>query len=152
LAKLRAACDHRESIHVTARTDARAAIGLDEAIERARMARDTGVDALFVEAPESIEEMERIAAALPDITLVANMVETGKTPLLTPAELAELGFTLIVSPLSLLFSMVKAVQVSLGQLRDDGSLRGHLDRLVDFDAFGRLVGLPEHYETEQRYR
>lgn len=152
LSKLRAACDHRESIHMTARTDARAAIGLDEAIERAKMARDTGVDALFVEAPESIAEMERIAAALPGITLVANMVETGKTPLLTPAELAELGFTLIVSPLSLLFTMVKAVQVSLQQLRIDGSLRSQLDRLVDFDAFGRLVGLPEHFDLEQRYR
>ena len=152
LSKLRAACDHRESIHVTARTDARAAVGLDEAIERAKMARDTGVDALFVEAPESIAEMERIAAALPGITLVANMVETGKTPLLTPAELAELGFTLIVSPLSLLFTMVKAVQVSLQQLRIDGSLRSQLDRLVDFDAFGRLVGLPEHFDLEQRYR
>jgi methylisocitrate lyase len=152
LAKLRAACDHRESIHVTARTDARAAIGLDEAIERARMARDTGVDALFVEAPESIDEMERIAAALPGITLVANMVETGKTPLLTPAELADLGFTLIVSPLSLLFTMVHAVQESLRLLADEGSLRSHLDRLVDFERFGELVGLPEHYEIEQRYR
>ncbi|CAB4547110.1 MAG: carboxyvinyl-carboxyphosphonate phosphorylmutase [Actinobacteria bacterium] len=152
LMKLRAACDHRESIHVTARTDARAAIGLDEAIERAKMARDTGVDALFVEAPESIAEMERIAAALPDITLVANMVETGRTPLLTPAELAELGFRLIVSPLSLLFSAVKAVQDSLRSLQTHGSLRGELDRLVDFAAFGELVGLPEHYELEQRYR
>ena len=152
LMKLRAACDHRESIHVTARTDARAAIGLDEAIERAKMARDTGVDALFVEAPESIAEMERIAAALPDITLVANMVETGKTPLLTPAELAELGFRLIVSPLSLLFSAVKAVQDSLQSLQTEGSLRNELDRLVDFASFGDLVGLPEHYEVEQRYR
>jgi len=152
LSKLRAACDHRDSIHVTARTDARAAIGLDEAIERAKMARDTGVDALFVEAPESIDEMERIAAALPDITLVANMVETGKTPLLTPAELAALGFTLIVSPLSLLFTMVEAVQTSLRLLQTEGSLRGHLDRLVDFDAFGTLVGLPEQYDLEQRYR
>ena len=137
---------------MTARTDARAAIGLDEAIERAKMARDTGVDALFVEAPESRDEMERIAAALPDITLVANMVETGKTPLLTPVELADLGFTLIVSPLSLLFTMVKAVQVSLELLRADGSLRDHLDRLVDFDSFGRLVGLPQHYDVEQHYR
>jgi 2-methylisocitrate lyase-like PEP mutase family enzyme len=152
LNKLRAACDHRTSLHVTARTDARAAIGLDEAIERAKMARDTGVDALFVEAPESIDEMERIAASLPDITLVANMVETGKTPLLTVDELQQLGFSLVVSPLSLLFSAVQAVQTSLEQLRTEGSLRGHLDRLVGFDAFGRVVGLAEHYETEQRYR
>ncbi len=152
LAKLRAACDHRTSLHITARTDARAVLGLDEAIERAKMARDTGVDALFVEAPESIAELEQIAAALGGITLVANMVETGRTPLLTPAELAELGFRLIISPLSLLFSAVRAMQVSLEQLATEGSLRNHLDRLVDFDAFGRVVGLPAHVESEQRYR
>lgn len=151
LAKLRAACDRRTSMHVTARTDARAAVSLDEAIERGRMARDTGVDAIFVEAPESVAEMEQIAAALAGTTLVANMVETGRTPLLTPAELADLGFTLIVSPLSLLFSAVQAVQTSLAQLRDDGSLRDHLDRLVDFDAFGRVVGLDDHRAAEVRY-
>ena len=152
LAKLRAACEHRTALHVTARTDARAAIGLDEAIERAKMARDTGVDALFVEAPESIAELEAVAAALPDITLVANMVETGRTPLLTPAELAELGFRLIVSPLSLLFSAVRAIQVSLDQLAAEGSLRSHLDRLVDFEGFGQIVGLPAVFDIEQRYR
>jgi methylisocitrate lyase len=156
LAKLRAACDRRSErgvdLHITARTDARAAIGLDEAIERARMARDTGVDALFVEAPESVEEMERIAAALPDVTLVANMVETGRTPLLTPDELADLGFRLIVSPLSLLFTQVHAIRTSLALLREHGSLRGHLDRLVDFADFGRIVGLEEQFTTEQRYR
>lgn len=152
LAKLRAACQHRTALHVTARTDARAAIGLDEAIERAKMARDTGVDALFVEAPESIAELEAVAAALPDITLVANMVETGRTPLLTPAELAELGFRLIVSPLSLLFSAVRAIQVSLEQLAAEGSLRSHLDRLVDFEGFGQIVGLPAVFDIEQRYR
>jgi 2,3-dimethylmalate lyase len=62
LAKLRAACDRRTHLHVTARTDARAVLGLDEAIERARMARDLGVDAVFVEAPQSVAELEAIAA------------------------------------------------------------------------------------------
>ena len=107
LAKLRAALDHRTSLFVTGRTDARAMIGLDEAIERARMARDFGADALFVEAPQSIAEMEQIAAALPGCTLVANMVEAGMTPLLTPHELGQLGFSLIVSPVTGLFSAVK---------------------------------------------
>lgn len=152
LAKLRAAVDHAPDLHITARTDARAAVSLEEALERARMARDTGVDALFVEAPESIAELERIAAALPDITLVANMVETGRTPLLTPGELADLGFTLIVSPLTALFSMVKAVQDSLALLRSEGSLRGHLDRLVAFDEFTALVDLDGHLATEAQYR
>ena len=152
LSKLKAAVDHSDGMHVTARTDARAAVGLDEAIERGKAARDVGVDAVFVEAPESIAEMERIAAALPGITLVANMVETGKTPLLTPAELADLGFRLIVSPLSGLFSMVKAMRDSLALLRQEGSLRDHLDRLVAFDDFAGIVGLDHHFATEQRYR
>jgi 2-methylisocitrate lyase-like PEP mutase family enzyme len=152
LAKLRAGVDHRAHLFVTARTDARAATGLDDAIERARMARDTGVDALFVEAPESIAELEAIARALPGITLVANMIETGKTPLLTPKELADLGFTLIVSPLSMLFSAVAAMQEALAELRAEGTLRAHLDRLVSFDGFAALVGLADHYDLEARYR
>jgi methylisocitrate lyase len=152
LAKLRAACDHREQLHVTARTDARAAVSLDDAIERARMARDTGVDAVFVEAPESIAELEAISAALPGTTLVANMVETGKTPLLTPGELADLGFTLIVSPLTALFAATKALRDSLAVLRREGSLRDHLDQLVDFDDFTRVVDLDGHAALDARYR
>ena len=152
LAKLRAACDHRDRLHVTARTDARAAVSLDDAIERARMARDTGVDALFVEAPESIAELEAISAALPGTTLVANMVETGKTPLLTPGELADLGFTLIVSPLTALFAATKALRDSLAILRREGSLRDHLDQLVDFDDFTRVVDLDGHAALDARYR
>jgi methylisocitrate lyase len=152
LAKLRAALDRRSTLHVTARTDARAAIGLDDAIERGRMARDLGADAVFVEAPESVAELEQIAAALPDVTLVANMVETGRTPLLTPAELADLGFRLIVSPLSGLFTMVAALRSTFAVLNDSGTMREHLDDLVDFADFGRVVGLEEQYDLEARYR
>jgi 2-methylisocitrate lyase-like PEP mutase family enzyme len=151
LAKLRAACDRRTHLHVTARTDARAVCGLGEAIERARMARDTGADALFVEAPESVAELEAIATALPGTTLAANMVETGRTPLLTPSELDELGFRLVVSPLSALFSAVAAMRSSLSLLRDEGSLRDHLDRLVGFDDFTAAVGLPGVLEVEAQY-
>ena len=151
LAKLRAACDHRQHLHVTARTDARAAVSLNEAIERAKMARDCGVDALFVEAPQSVEEMEAIANALPDITLVANMVEKGKTPLLTPSELADLGFRLIVSPLSLLLSAVQAMSTAAQRLAHDGSLRTYLDDIAPFDSFTDLVGLPDHLANEKRY-
>ncbi len=152
LAKLRAAVDHRRDLLVCARTDARAAIGLDEAIERAKAAVDTGVDAVFVEAPEDIAEMERIAAEVEAPVLVANMVEAGRTPLLTPAELTELGFRLVVSPLTSLFTMVHAVRESLAVLAREGSLRDHLDRLVSFDDFTDLVGLPDVAETEARYR
>jgi methylisocitrate lyase len=152
LAKLRAAVDHRSHLHVTARTDARAAIGLDEAISRARAAIGVGVDAVFVEAPESIEELEQIAAALPGVVRVANMVETGKTPLLTPAELHDLGFDLIVSPLSALFSATKALRDTLALLRANGTLRDDLDRLVEFDAFGAIVELDRHFTLDEKYR
>lgn len=151
LAKLRAAVASRDSLFVTARTDARAAIGIDEACERARMAAGIGVDAVFVEAPESVAELEAIAAALPDCIRVANMVEAGRTPLLTPTELHDLGFDLIVSPLTNLFSFTRAVTDTLAILRDEGSLRDHLDRLVTFDEFNALVDLDAHYEREARF-
>lgn len=152
LAKLKAAVDHRESIFVTARTDARAAIGLEEACERARMAADLGVDAVFVEAPESLAELEAVTEALPGCIRVANMIEAGKTPLLTPTELHDLGFDLIVSPLSALFTYTKAVTESLAILHDEGTLRDHLDRVVTFDEFNGLVDLDGHAEREARYR
>lgn len=152
LAKIRAAVDRRSELLVCARTDARAAVGLDEAIERAKAAVDTGADAVFVEAPETIEEMERIAAEVPAPVLVANMVEAGKTPLLTPDELTDLGFRLVVSPLTALFSMVAAVRTSLEILARAGTLRDDLDRLVSFDEFTEVVGLPGIAATEDRYR
>jgi methylisocitrate lyase len=128
-------------------------VNLDEAIDRGRRARDLGVDAVFVEAPESIAELEAIAGALGnDVTLVANMVETGKTPLLTPAELADLGFTLIVSPVSVLFSATKAMRDVLARLRADGTLRDHLDALVDFEGFASIVDLDEHARRDASYR
>ena len=131
--------------------DARAAVGIEEACERARAARDLGVDAIFVEAPESIEELEAIADAVPDAVRVANMIEAGKTPLLTPAELHDLGYDLIVSPLTGLFAATKAMIDAYGTLKDHGTLRDYLDLVVTFDDFGRVIDLDRHYELEQRY-
>lgn len=156
LSKLRAAVrtaqGSSDPLYVTARTDARAAVNMTEALERGRMARDAGVDAVFVEAPESVAEFEQIAAALPDVTLVANMVETGKSPLLTPAELADLGFRFVISPLSVLFAMVKAATGAIDTLKAEGSLRNHLPTLIDFASFGQLVDLDAHYAAEAQFR
>ena len=151
LPKLRAAVDTRSDLLVCARTDARAALGLDEAIERGKAAVDAGVDAVFVEAPESVEEMEPIAAEVPAPVLVANMVEAGKTPLLTPTELTELGFRLVVSPVTALLAMTSAVRTAFDILADTGTMRDDLDRLVSFDEFTEIVGLPGIAETEERY-
>lgn len=152
LAKLRAAVEHRDQLFITARTDARAAVDLEEAIARAQAAADLGVDAVFVEAPESIAELEKVAAAVPDVVRVANMIETGKTPLLTPSELGDLGFDLIVSPLSGLFSAARALRETLEILRREGTLRDHLDRLVTFEEFGEVVDAPGHFALDDRYR
>jgi 2-methylisocitrate lyase-like PEP mutase family enzyme len=144
LHKLQIVLRERDDLFLTARTDARAVNGLHDAIERAKMARDIGVDAVFVEAPQSVEEMQQIADALPDVVLVANMVEKGKTPLLTPSELAELGFRMIVSPLSGLLAVSKALGEAYGVLQEHGSMRDHQDLLTPFNDFTDIVGLPKY--------
>ena len=144
LHKLQIVLRERDDLFLTARTDARAVNGLHDAIERAKMARDIGVDAVFVEAPQSVEEMQQIADALPDVVLVANMVEKGKTPLLTPSELAELGFRMIVSPLSGLLAVSKALGEAYGVLQEHGSMRDHQHLLTPFNDFTDIVGLPKY--------
>ena len=99
---------------------------------------------MFVEAPQSVEEMQQIADALPDVVLVANMVEKGKTPLLTPSELAELGFRMIVSPLSGLLAVSKALEDAYGVLQEQGSMRDHQHLLTPFNDFTDIVGLPKY--------
>jgi methylisocitrate lyase len=109
------------------------------------------VDAVFVEAPESVAEMEKVAEATPGLVRVANMIEAGRTPLLTPGELHDLGYDLIVSPLTGLFAAARAVGRAYQVLADEGSLRDHLDLLTSFDEFNRVVDLDDHYRLEARY-
>jgi methylisocitrate lyase len=152
LAKLRAVLDTRAAgdLFLVARTDARAAMDLEEAIARGRAARDLGADAVFIEAPESRAELERIGREIPG-PKVANMVEHGKTPLLGPAELHDLGFDLIVTPLAALSAAAKAMAQAYALLRQRGTLRDHLDLLLPFDDLNQLLDLERHYETERRY-
>jgi methylisocitrate lyase len=118
-ARIRAAADARgeRDLFIVARTDARQPHGLDEAIERCLAYKEAGADALFVEAPESVEELEQIARRLPP-PLVANMIERGRTPHLTRAGLKELGFQLIVCPLAALYAAAKAVAEVLTELKE----------------------------------
>jgi len=152
LVKLAAAVEHRNRLFVVARTDARAACDLSEAVSRAKAAVDVGVDAIFVEAPESIAELEAVAAATPGVVRVANMIEAGRTPLLTPTELHALGYDLIVSPLTGLFAAAKALARAYGVLAEEGTLRDHLDLVTSFDEFNEVVDLDAHYALESRYR
>ena len=151
LAKLQAALDARDRLFVVARTDARTAVHLDEACRRARAAAELGVDAVFVEAPESVAELEAVAAATPGVVRVANMIEAGKTPLLTPAQLHDLGYDLVVSPLTGLFAAARSLAEAYGVLRDRGTLRDNLEMLTTFEQFNRVVALDDHYRLEARY-
>lgn len=152
LAKLRAALEHREQLFVVARTDARAAVDLDEAIARARLAADLGADAVFVEAPESVGEMERVAEATPGCVRVANMIETGRTPLRSPGELHDLGYDLVVSPLTGLLAAARALERAYGVLHEHGTLRERLDLVMAFDDFNaRVVDVDGHRALESRY-
>jgi len=151
-AKIRAARDARgeRDLFIVARTDARQPLGLEDAIERCLAYREAGADALFVEAPESVAELERIAEALPG-PLVANMIERGVTPHLPRAELEELGFSLIVCPLAGLFSAAKAVLDVLTELRERETTAGAVDSMLTFDELNELVELEARYADEARY-
>src|SRR5436190_20733377 len=123
-AKIRAAADARgeRDLFVVARTDARQPLGLEAAIERCLAYKEAGADALFVEAPQSVGELERVAEALPG-PLVANMVERGVTPHLTRAQLRDLGYALVVCPLAALYAAARAVTGVLTELRDKETTR-----------------------------
>jgi 2-methylisocitrate lyase-like PEP mutase family enzyme len=151
-AKLRAAADARgeRDLFIVARTDARQPLGLDAAIERCLAYKEAGADALFVEAPLSVEELQRIANELPG-PLVANMIERGVTPHLSRSELEQLGFNLIVCPLSALFAAARAVRDVLAELRDEETTAGALESLLAFDELNELVGLEARYADEKRY-
>jgi 2-methylisocitrate lyase-like PEP mutase family enzyme len=151
-AKLRAAVDARgdRDLFIVARTDARQPLGLEQAIERCLAYKEAGADALFVEAPQSLEELERIAEALPG-PLVANMIERGVTPHLPRSELRDLGFALIVCPLAGLFAAAKAVQDVLVELRDQETTAAVVDRMLAFDEFNALVETEARYADEARY-
>jgi methylisocitrate lyase len=154
LSKLQAVIDQRSrgiDLFLVARTDALSTLGLDEAIARAKAARDLGADAIFVEAPRSIEDLERVAREVEGVHRVANMIEGGLTPLLSDSELHDLGFDLIVTPLAALFASAHAVIQALGLLRREGTLRDNRNLLVSFPDFEPLVNMDYHRSLERRY-
>lgn len=151
--KLQAAIDAKKNrdFFIVARTDARQALGLDEAIMRGIAFKQTGADAVFIEAPETKEEMLEIARCVPG-PLVANMLERGVTPLMEPKELHDLGFDLVVWPLAALYSVAKSLNEVYRTLRREGTTMQVLDRLMPFDEFNGIVGLEEKYHLDEKYR
>jgi len=139
---------------VIARTDARAVEGLDAALDRARRYADAGADVLFVEAPQSMAEIDRVATELAGHRLLFNWVEGGRTPAVPLADLADRGFRIVIYPVAALLAASRAVRGVLESIRAHGTsgqavADGHLD---DFGEFVERLGLPEIYELEQRFR
>ena len=153
LNKLRAAVEAKgqNDFFIVARTDSRQALGLDEAITRGIAFSAAGADAVFIEAPESKEEMREIAKHVKG-HLVANMLERGVTPLMRPNELKELGFDLVVWPLAPLYSVAKSLTDVYTTLRKEGSTLSILDRLMPFDEFNDIVGLNEKYLLDAKFK
>ena len=143
--KVHAAVEARDDgeLLIIARTDARAVEGLDAALERARRYREAGADALFVEAPETEQEIEAVAAAFPDVPLVFNWVDGGKTPQLPLERIRELGFALVIYPVTTLFAAARAVAEVLDRIGDHD--------VPSFDAFTDMIGLPEMRALEARF-
>ena len=151
-AKIRAAVHARRSrdFIIIARTDARAVTGLADAIARATAYAEAGADVLFVEAPQTVQEMEEIAGAL-KCPLVANMVERGKTPFLTVSELERIGYRIAIYPVSALYAATRAMVQVLKRLEADDSAANGDDDRVGFEEFNQLIGVAEMRALEKRF-
>ncbi len=136
---------------IIARTDARAVEGLDAALERARLYRQAGADGLFVEAPQSKDEIEAIARSFPDVPLLFNYAEGGKTPPVTYEFLRKLGFRLVIFPISTLLVATAAMRSVLTRIRDEGTPVNVLASLLPFNDFLDFIGFPEIHDLERRF-
>jgi len=152
--KLRAAVEarHDPDLLIIARTDAVAVTGTDDAIARARAFADAGADVLFVEAPTSEADIERVATDLRGVApLVFNWAEGGRTPPLSLERIAELGFSLVIYPIGALLAATAGIRSLLATLRRDGVPTAALDAVPTFGEFTDLIGLPEVQRLEQRF-
>jgi 2,3-dimethylmalate lyase len=152
ITKLKAALEARQSkdFIIVARTDARAPIGLEEAIDRGKAYRNAGADVIFVEAPRSVEELKKVADEI-DAPLVANMIEDGVTPNLSASELLKLGYQIAVFPLSAIYGATFAMRKVLTELKNTGTTKDARNIMVTFKDFNQFMNLDHFVDLERRY-
>jgi 2-methylisocitrate lyase-like PEP mutase family enzyme len=150
--KIQVAADARRSrdFLIIARTDARSALGLDEALRRAEAYARAGADILFVESPESEDQMRRIGRAF-DLPLLANMVDGGLTPVLSRALLEDIGYKLAIFPVTALLAATQAMQAVYAALREQGSSAGLQQPLMAFADLTMLMDFPAVHAFERRW-
>lgn len=153
LSKIRAAVAARSTPEfvLIARTDAAAVEGIDSAINRARHYRDAGADVLFVEAATSEKDIERVASELADVPLLFNWAEGGKTPPISYDRLRDLGFAIVIFPLTTLLAATASMRRALAQVKESGTPAALLDELPTFGAFNEFIGLGEMRDLERRF-
>lgn len=151
--KLRAAlsASANKEFTIVARTDARAPLGLDEAIERGNRYYREGADVIFVEAPQSEEELKEIPKKI-NAPLLANMIENGVTPTLSASELKSMGYSMVVFPLSGLYGSAFAMKKIFFDLKSNGSTKNSRDIMLDFNEFNELVELSKFMRMEKKYQ
>jgi carboxyvinyl-carboxyphosphonate phosphorylmutase len=151
--KVRAAVEARSQpeLVIIARTDARAVEGLERALERGRMYRDAGADALFIEAVVTEEEAARVARAFPGVPLLFNWAEGGKTPPIALDRLRELGYRIVIFPISTLLAATAAIRRILQEMAKAGTPAAVMHELPTFGEFVEFIGLPQVREAERRY-
>lgn len=152
--KIKAALDARASDQtlIVARTDAIAVEGFDAAMERAARYMEAGCDILFVEAPQSVDEMRTITSRFGNrVPLLANMVEGGKTPLLSAADLAEIGYRLVIFPGGLTRALAHCMTAYFASLKQNGTTAPFRDQMLDFAALNALIGTPELLARGRQY-
>jgi len=136
---------------IIARTDARTTLGLDEALRRGEAYARAGADILFIESPETQEEMQQIGKTFPNHPLIANMVEKGRTPVLSKAELEQLGYKIAIFPVTALLASVQAMTQVYEHFKDSGSSINNPVDLYDFGDLSKLMGFEDVWEFEKRF-
>ncbi|MDL2260592.1 isocitrate lyase/phosphoenolpyruvate mutase family protein, partial [Deltaproteobacteria bacterium OttesenSCG-928-K17] len=151
--KIKAAVDARfdPDFMIIARTDARTVLGIDEALDRAKAYEEAGADIIFVESPETPEEMKAINQAVTKSYTLANMVEGGRTPLLPNSELEAMGYNLVIYPTASTYLTTKAMFTLMETLKKDGTTKNMMDQMVTFSEFNELIGLGRVNELGAKY-
>jgi 2,3-dimethylmalate lyase len=151
--KLRAAlaASANKEFTIVARTDARAPLGLDEAIERGKLYYKEGADVVFVEAPQSEDELREIPKKI-NAPLLANMIENGVTPTFSADELKSMGYSMVVFPLSGLYASASAMKTIFSDLKKNGTTKNSRNIMLDFNEFNELVELSKFMQMDEKYQ
>jgi 2-methylisocitrate lyase-like PEP mutase family enzyme len=152
VSKIKVAVESREdtNFQIVARTDARTSLGIDDALRRGEAYAKAGADVLFIESPESVEELERIGQSF-DIPLLVNVVDGGRTPQLSPVDLQKLGFSLAIYPISGLLAVAKSLKDTYSEIRSLRGTQSVESAMYPFSEMCALMGFPEVWAFDRAH-